>query len=459
MTTYTHTTFAQAKAQLAELLGDSSKVFWTDTELGLYIKEALRTWGLATGYWKTTATVHLTQSDAFYDVMSDCVDSGGTPVQSSTLTDRDLINDICYALMEPPIVTWSGGWIGSEQFTLAQITTALQRNRDELMALSGVVAGLQEYTVAADGQRLGLLETTMRVLRASVLTLDETNQAVPIWPIDELQAQTTARTSYDPGTGKPRAYSTTYVPNLSLDLWPSPNNTYAVDVHQITRGSTFNPTANATPLGIPDDMAWVLKYMTIADICSSDGLSNAPAIAQYANQRVQDAMGLIDRYQSLLWSNVNQRRSSVTPLAMLDLHRPTWQQTSGTVKGLHLLNWNVFAAYPVPDVDQDATVEMVQRAIVPTADADYIQVSTDLMPTVLSFAQHLSHVKIQGSEFQMMMPQYQALIDRAQVYQSALAASSVFYPTLQWRVKQNRWTLPLKKDQVADATTTALMNS
>ena len=41
-TTYTHTTFAEAKDRLASLLNDESKIFWLDEELGLYIKEALR---------------------------------------------------------------------------------------------------------------------------------------------------------------------------------------------------------------------------------------------------------------------------------------------------------------------------------------------------------------------------------------------------------------------------------
>jgi len=456
VTTYTHTTFAQAKTQLAALLGDSAKVFWTDDELGSYIKEALRTWGLATGYWKATATVPLVAGQAFYDVRVDCVDSGGTPLQGSTITDRDVINDICYALMEPPIVTWSGGWIGSEQFSLDQIVTALQRNRDEILALTGMIASEQSYNIAAGVQRLPLDETAIRVLRVAVQDTFSTNQPLPIWSIDEHQAQTTTPSSYAPELSRPKAYSTTYVPNLSLDLWPAPGTTYIVSAYQITRGVTFTPTINASPIGLPDDLVWLLKYMTIADICSSDGISNAPAIAQYANQRVQDGLILIDRYQSLLWSNIDQRRSSVTSLASLDLHRPTWASVQGSPRTFHLMNWNVFGCNQVPSTNQDAAVEMVRKAIVPTSDTDYIQVSSDLMPMLLSFCQHLSHVKIQGAEFQMMMPQYQALIDRANTFKSGVAASGVFYPTLQWRVKQNRWTVPFKKDSEIQSVTQTL---
>jgi hypothetical protein len=51
--TYSYITFAQAKTQLANRL-DASKSFWSEAELGLLLKEALRTWGIASLYWIDT---------------------------------------------------------------------------------------------------------------------------------------------------------------------------------------------------------------------------------------------------------------------------------------------------------------------------------------------------------------------------------------------------------------------
>lgn len=459
MSTYTHTTFAQAKTQLAELLGDSGKVFWTDTELGLYIKEVLRTWGLGTCYWKQTATFDTVSNQPFYNLMTAAVDGMGTAVQSSTLTDRDLITDICYALMEPPITAWASGWIGSEQFTLDQITKSLERSRDELNLLTGAVVSTRTYTLTGGQQRVELNQATLRVIRVTIQEVDNpSSQPLVLWEADEDQLQATAQ-AWEPQTGRPKSYSTTYVPNLSLDLWP-PNNVQAtLTVYAVEKGATFAPTSSATAIGLPDDFAWILKYMTLADILSSDGISSASSIAQYATQRVMEGLESIATYQSVLWAVPNQRRSPVSAVSTLDLHRPQWQATTGEPRTVHLLNWNLLAVNPVPNGVYGPVIEMVSKAIVPSADGDYIQVSTDLMPTLLSMAQHLAHVKIQGVEFLQTQPMLDGFNQRISEFRAAQASKGIFYPTLQWLAKSNRWAVPYKRSEVADISKERLQES
>jgi len=350
--------------------------------------------------------------------------------------------------METPITTWAGGWVGTEQFTLDQIVLSLQRSRDELLALTGLVATSHTYPLTGGQSRVDLSESTTRVLRVVVEEDGSTGQPLPLWEADEGQLQSTSG-AWLPQTGRPKAFSTTYTPTLSLDVWPPCNTQSLLTVYGIDKGTSFTPTSSATVLGIPDDCAWILKYMVIADIVSSDGISAAPPIAEYATARVKEGLDLIAQYQSLLWAGINQARSPITSVAGLDTHRPSWQSLEGTPKSFYLLTWNLLASYPVPDTSYLPISEMVRKAIVPTLDADYIQVSSDLMPVMLSFAQHLAHVKLQGIEFIQTLPLQQALMERASIYNSAASAKSLFYPSLQWRVKANRWNVPFTKPEVA----------
>src|SRR5262245_47626356 len=131
---YTHTTFAQAKQRLANELGDSGKVFWTDFELGRYIIEALRWWGLKSMYFRETGKLQTVASQSFYNIETSLFDSTGTILlQGLTVTDREIINDINLALMEPQISSWPGGWVGTEMFSLEEITSILSDSRDEFL--------------------------------------------------------------------------------------------------------------------------------------------------------------------------------------------------------------------------------------------------------------------------------------------------------------------------------------
>ncbi len=53
---YQWLTFAQAKDQLAQRLADTAGRFWTDTERGLYIIEALRVYNCFTSQWSVEYT-------------------------------------------------------------------------------------------------------------------------------------------------------------------------------------------------------------------------------------------------------------------------------------------------------------------------------------------------------------------------------------------------------------------
>jgi hypothetical protein len=119
---YTHVSFSDLKSALAQRLGDVGKVYWTDTEIGLYIIEALRTWSMLTGYWTDLGTLNTAAGTAFYDI-STLTNSSAESLLSYAVTDSDILTNIQYHLIEPATGT---SWTGSEQFTLAGVTQELR---------------------------------------------------------------------------------------------------------------------------------------------------------------------------------------------------------------------------------------------------------------------------------------------------------------------------------------------
>src|SRR2546430_4686797 len=125
---YTYITYAQARQQLANRLYDSTKQFWSDSELKSLLTEALRTWNALTSFWRGDFTFPTQQGVTWYDL----TDSSNlpNPLRPLTVTDDALYRDIQFALLEPSVGV--NPWTGvSSQFTADDLVNAVQRRRDE----------------------------------------------------------------------------------------------------------------------------------------------------------------------------------------------------------------------------------------------------------------------------------------------------------------------------------------
>jgi hypothetical protein len=433
---YTHTTFAQAKTRLATLLGDSNKVFYLDEELGLYIKEALRFWGLSSHYFKASASFETVAGQAFYDVRD-------LDAQEQTLTDRDLINDSLYQLMEPPITNWAGGYTGSEMFSLDEISDLLSKSRDDVLQQSGVILNETAYGLVPGVNRVDLLEDTIHILRCSVA--EGSDDPLPLWAIDYLQAQSTVKSITDNTTGRPKSFVTNYTPTLALDIYPAPANPSSLNVYGVESGSLFTPTSSASLVGLPEDACWIARYQMMGDLLMADGLANAPQMGQYCLQRVQQGLDLLQGYQSLMWAGLGGKRMTIGSLGQLDAQRPNWQQTSGQPKSLHQLSWNLFACYPVPDDEYIIEVEVVTKAIIPSVDDDFIQVGKEQMDRIYDYAQHIATFKLQGMEFMSTMPLLEETQEMASRYMAVQAGSAINYTVQQRQAQQDRFMRPYRR--------------
>lgn len=439
---YTHTTFSSAKQRLANELGDSNKVFFTDAELGRYIVEALRWWGLAAMYFRESGVVRTVANQAFYHLENSLFNSTETSLlQGLTVTDREVINDINYFLMENQISSWGSGWNGTEMFSLDEITSILSDSRDEFLKLTACIA--ESYQVTTTTTRANLPSDHIRILRA-----DATPQlagSLPLWYVDQAGVVTTFREASIPGVDRPKAYSVSYTPQLTIDVWPPPQVSTTISIEGVKTGATLNPVSSATVLKIPDDMSFLMKYRTMADLLSGDGLARCPDMANYCDQRYQEGLELAANYLSVMWQNDGGPRGPISAVSQWDDVRPTWRQTTGVPRSVAQLNWNTIAVRPVPNGAHVMTFEAVRKAPVPTSDGDFIQVGKEHMQAIYDYAQHIAVFKCQGLEFAESMQRYESAKSMAKEYRQQVASQSYLYQATQLPSIQERWFRPLRK--------------
>lgn len=445
---YTHTTFAQAKQRLANELGDPGKVFFTDHELGRYLVEALRWWGLTAMYFKETGRITTVAGQPFYYIENSLFNQSQTELlQGLSVTDRELINDINYFLMEPQISSWAGGWIGTEMFSLNEISSILSDSRDEFLKLTACIAS--GYDLVATQGRVSLPSDHIRILRADITP--DGQGAVPLWVVDQVELYTTFRETMISGVGRPKAYTISYSPQLAVDLWPEPVVSSILGIQGIRSGTTLDPANAETALLIPADASFLLKYRTIADLLAGDGLARCPQIANYCDRRYQEGLETVANYLSVLWQNDGGPRGPITTVAQWDQVRPTWKQTQGVPRSVAQLNWNTLAVRPVPDGAYTITFETIRRAPIPAVDADFIQVGREHMQALYDYAQHIALIKSQGTEFELSYQRYESAQMLADEYRKQTASQSYLYQATQLPALQEKWFRPLRKSSGVQA--------
>lgn len=148
---YGYVSLAQAKTELAQRLADPNGTFWSAAERGMYIVEALRVRNALTSEWVQdfAITAPLAANQVWYRL-----DQIANSPRLRTVTDTDIYKLMEYHLLEPAT---GGTWTGSSQFSISDLSAALQRRRDELLQaamcnvnLSSQAASLQRRNTLAD---------------------------------------------------------------------------------------------------------------------------------------------------------------------------------------------------------------------------------------------------------------------------------------------------------------------
>jgi hypothetical protein len=405
---YTAPTLATAITALASRLHDPAHVHWLEAELSAYIREALRTWNAWTAHWRDQGAFDTVIAQPFYDLPTEL-----PTLRGYTLTNWALVSDIQYALMEPAAP--GGTWTGTDQFTLEQISGAIQASRDQFLTETGAVLTRSVTTYAAPpaSGRIALDESVVSVRRAAWRPT-ATALLRPLMRTDEW-AGTHYQVSWGTSTQPPSAYSVSVTPPLELQLMPKPAAGGDLDLVAIQMGATIDPLVE-TALGIPDDFAWVVKYGALAELLSNDGLAYDPLRAAYCQQRWEAGIDMARSAAVVLNVQIGTEAGGTLPvttsgLSAADTYSPLWQLLTGVPRLVLLAGQNLMAMAAPPGGGGPYTVtcDVVRNAPVPTDPTDILQVSQDLYESVLNIAQHLALFKQGVGELELAT----SLLERA----------------------------------------------
>lgn len=429
---YTHTTFTTAKSLLADRLGDPGKVFWTDAELGFAIVEAKRIWNAITLHDRDTGTLTTAAGTVFYSLSTTLESTSAELIRGMTIRDRSIVSEIEYQLMEPQNLT---GWSGTDQFTFNQILTAVQRRRDQFLADTACVMSERTDSVAADsGGAVTLPDTVIGVRRA--VFVDTGGRYYTLRKSDE-RISNIRGNWHDAGT--PAAYSTTAQPNLHIQIIPPPQNTGDLKTLVVSTGATLDTTANSnagTLLGVPDDVAWGIKYGAIADLLS-DADSLAPDIVEACEAKYGLAVELTLRMPVVLHSEINGVPGVPAPLSGLDMQNG-WQGLSRTVPTqIGIAGPDTVAAYKTPNGAYDVQLSVVRNAIVP-AGTDYLEIGREHLDALLGMAQRICMLKVGGGEFAATEPLASKFFSQAAQYSYRRSAASLSLQSMKMNTAQEQ---------------------
>jgi hypothetical protein len=453
---YAYVSKADFRAQLAALLGDPGMVRWVSGELDLYIAEALRTFGSLSGYWKDRAVFDITPPlyqygnpnpiwwASFYDLYAMMPSLLGP-----TLKDQDLVKQIQYHLLEPATGT---SWTGTDMFTLDDLTKALERRRNQFLVETGCILTETFLSVSAvPVSRVVLPDNVIDVRRLA--WRDVLLNFSPMTASDEETANS-YRNLWNLTPGTPSSYSIAVTPPLEIQLIPPPRDIGRIEMLSVNSGLPLNP-ATGVLLGIPDDLAWVVKWGAMADLLRKEGPAFDSVRADYCEQRYRFGVQVANVMPTVLSAYVNDKAIAIDCLANLDSFFRTWQNTFGYVKFMAMAGQNMLAFAPIDNYGSSAQLDVVRKAPIPVLDSDFVQLGREEYDAVLGYAHHLAEWKQGTYEIKSTLSGWQNLVKLASLKNRRLAASAKLLKVMLGRAEDEERVRPratIEEETVATGT-------
>ncbi len=451
---YASVTFAQAKEALRLRLDSSGSDFWTDSERGEYIKEALRTWNSLTCTYIQDYTTQFSSAgkewESLANGMNAFVDFDPTNPRAQKLDSNYLFTLVQYHFLEPPT---GGTWTGTPQFNITDLAQAFQRRRDYILQQTGCNVGpfSTTYSMPPGQNRVYLPDTTNQ----SILDLRRVRfcPADPFAPNyfmyrDDGLAFEYFENDFTTTTDPPFAWDVLAGPPLALTFDAPANVPNTLDILAMLSGGTVTPPT-AAPLLIPDDWNWVLKFGMMADLLRKEAESTDLERSDYCERRFQEGVKLMQVMPWVLQARINNIPCDTPSVAEADDFDNGWQDSVdaqlGIVRGgIDLIAMSPslvgtgFADLPFGEggfggvTDPSAvTLSLVANQAVPSADGDFLQISRDVYDAILDYSEHLAQLKMGGFEFaESTRTLYKNFIQAAVNTNSRLRESGIFATTL-----------------------------
>lgn len=423
---YTHTNFGQLKTRLAERLGDPTNAFYGSDECAAYLIEALRIWGSITGYWRERGTFSTVSGTSHYDLQTLLL-SGATKLLDQSVTDHQIIKDMQYHFLEP--VSSQSVWPGTDMFTLDDLRYALQRSRDQFLVDSGCVLTRSTWNMPPPPAAVISLDDKIIDVRRAVW---RDSAVVPylLWRTDTWQ-ETSISAAWNIETGNPEDWMLNDTRPVEIRVSPPPNDSGTLELVTVNAGPALDPATAATPIGLPDSLAWAAKWGAISDLLSGEAQSSDPQRAQFARQLYALGVEIATKLPTVTYSEINGIPGFPCSLADIDAAYQNWQAETPTIpEDVGVIGSNLVFLRPVPDNVYSVVLDVVRNAPIPTGDGDPVQVGLEELNAILDLAQVLAAFKQGGQEFSDSLTQSQDAFRAARVYVRRMNANILTLDTL-----------------------------
>ena len=432
---YSYSTWLEVQQSLSLRLNDTANVFWTIPEIKLYLEEALRFYNCLTQTWIQDVTFSYDQTSKAWQSTANSANSlaGHNPTSPrfQTLTDAYVYTMGQYHLLEPP--TGNGTWTGTNQFSLDDFVQAFEGKRDTVLQETACNIGpIGSLSITPGTNRIQLpdsaAQTIMDLLR--VRYLPDGGTPSTFWR-DDGMAMEYFNNSYQQEYGTPFTWDVLASPPqfLLVDQLVSEPNT--PDILGMLSGGTITPPT-ASPLLVPDDWNWVLKFGMMSDLLSKESESTDMLRYKYCEQRFTEGMKLMKEMPWLVQARINGVPCDTPSVAEADTFDNEWQSNPNAQIGIVCGGIDLFAVSPnIPaSTTISVTLSLVGNAPIPASDGDFVQVGRDALDAILMEAHHLAAFKMGGKDFTDTIPLHQELIDMALSTNERLRMSGIFPTTI-----------------------------
>ncbi|MCU1299726.1 MAG: hypothetical protein JWQ87_10 [Candidatus Sulfotelmatobacter sp.] len=433
MMNYSWLTLSSARTQLAARLADPNMVKWTSAELTFWITDALRQWNALTSTWKTEYTFNPTTN---WNALGALANSP----RLRTVTDTQVYTLMQYALTEPPT---GGTWTGTSQFSIADLSGALQRRRDEIIQVANCNQAIINPASTPNVRRGALPDTTIEPQRVRFLPTDSAHFP----PVTLSRSDQVAEEFFEPDfpnetPAMPQEWMVASEPPLAFNVDVAPSVAGKYEVVALQSGVPFTPPA-ANLLGIPDDFAWLARYGALADLLGRESDATDLPRAQWCQKRYMDGLKLIASAPWIFLASVNGVPVDVSSMTQQDCFWPEWDSDPNFWPTLVTAGMDFFWV-PTTPAGNSIGMTVIGNAPCPILDADFIQVSRSVWDAVLSMAQFLCAFKMGGAEFSSAMGLEKIFIQAAEQEGQRLSKLGIFSDVLNTRStseirQQERW--------------------
>lgn len=436
MPQYSYATYADALSALASRLYDPSFQQWTQAELLGYLYESLRTWNALSCFWRAEMVFTPQQNVWWYDLRTQ-----PATIIPYTMTQQEIIQQVENHLLEPPT---PDKWSGSSQFSLGDLTQALQRRQDDTLGTTACTI-TRSTPDAPINTRVPLGDNIIDIRRVAWLPTPGFGYSNKILRQSDMWASRAFDSHYMVDAPEPPStwmQNTEPPPSFDADRVPPVTGVY--DVLSVNSGENWIPGTDG-PLSVPDDWSWVMKWGALMDLLSRESNSKDELRAQYCKARYQEGLALLESMPTALAFRMNNVPVALDAVKNGDDFNPAWQSQAGGYPMSAYAFGNLIALGPMPNSSTaySATVSVVRNAPVV---GPYIQVARDCFDAIIDYAQHLAMFKAGGTEFVATIALYKNFQKKASQYNGKLKEMGFFeMPQLELSVaqeQQNRRYLP-----------------